>query len=167
MSTANLKRCLLASYIDLPDTDKKLVVVNLHLEAYDDGEGKAAQTRVLRDFIENEYANGNYVVAGGDFNQTFPGTRETYPNKHPDLWDPGLLEYDLLPDGWSFAYDVDTPTCRLLNQAYAPSDIEGTQYYIIDGFILSPNVELASVGTMDEGFQFSDHNPVKLEICLK
>ena len=38
---------------------------------------------------------------------------------------------------------------------------------VIDGFILSPNVELTSVQTQDDGFRFSDHNPVLLSIRLK
>ena len=37
---ANLKRCLLVERIPIADSDKELVLVNLHLEAYDDGEGK-------------------------------------------------------------------------------------------------------------------------------
>jgi endonuclease/exonuclease/phosphatase family metal-dependent hydrolase len=49
------------------DSDAQLVVVNLHLEAYDDGTGKAAQTKMLYDFIEAEYEKGNYVICGGDF----------------------------------------------------------------------------------------------------
>lgn len=72
VSVANLKRCLMPVYIDLEGTDTQLVLVNLHLEAYDDGEGKAAQTAALKSFLEQEYAKGNYVIAGGDFNQTFP-----------------------------------------------------------------------------------------------
>ena len=56
--TANLKRCLLVSRYHIPDLDKELVVVNLHLEAYDDGEGKAAQTAMLFDILESEYAEG-------------------------------------------------------------------------------------------------------------
>lgn len=72
VSVANLKRCLMPVYIDLEGTDAQLVLVNLHLEAYDDGEGKAAQTAALTSFLEQEYAKGNYVIAGGDFNQTFP-----------------------------------------------------------------------------------------------
>ena len=47
VSVANLKRCLMPVYIDLEGTDAQLVLVNLHLEAYDDGEGKAAQTCLL------------------------------------------------------------------------------------------------------------------------
>lgn len=58
------------------------------------------------------------------------------------------------------------PTCRLLNQPYDP-DSEDTQYYVIDGFILSPNVELIGVETIDAGFVNSDHNPVYLEAALK
>ena len=44
VSTANLKRCLLVSYLPIEGSSSKLVIVNLHLEAYDDGEGKIAQT---------------------------------------------------------------------------------------------------------------------------
>jgi endonuclease/exonuclease/phosphatase family metal-dependent hydrolase len=164
---ANLKRCMLASYLPIEGSDKQLVIVNLHLEAYDSGEGKIAQTKVLKEFIEGEYAKGNYVIAGGDFNQIFPGGLEAFPNEHPDLWTPGILEDDMLSDGWQFAYDLSTPSCRLLNQPYDPSDTENTQYYVIDGFILSPNVELLDVSGLNLGFENSDHNPVQISVNLK
>lgn len=164
--TANLKRCLLVSYCPIEGSDSRLVVVNLHLEAYDDGEGKAAQTKMLRDFLQAEYEKGNYVIAGGDFNQTFPGTLDKYPINDPSLWVPGVLEPEILPDGWSFVYDDSVPSCRLNNQPYDPES-PSTQHYLIDGFIVSPNVELLSVNTLDEGFRFSDHNPVEMEIRLK
>ena len=164
---ANLKRCLLVSYLPIEGSDKQLVLVNLHLEAYDDGEGKIAQTNQLREFISAEYEKGNYVIAGGDFNQTFPGSLERYPILDPSLWTPGVLDDSLLPEGWRFAYDVSVPTCRLLNQPYDPSDTAHTQHYVIDGFILSPNVDLTSVQTLDLGFENSDHNPVLLTVELK
>ena len=166
VSVANLKRCLMPVYIDLEGTDTQLVLVNLHLEAYDDGEGKAAQTAALKSFLEQEYAKGNYVIAGGDFNQTFPGGLDKYPIKNADLWTPGTLDDSMLPDGWHFAYDTATPTCRLDNQPY-DAESDATQHYVIDGFILSPNVELTGVQTQDDGFRFSDHNPVLLNIRLK
>ena len=72
----------------------------------------------------------------------------------------------MMPEGWTLAYDVNVPTCRLLNQPYNPED-EATQHYVIDGCILSPNVELVSVETLDEGFENSDHNPVFLKTILK
>lgn len=166
VSTANLKRCLLVSYIDLEGTDKQLVLVNLHLEAYDDGEGKAAQTKLLNEFIQSEYEKGNYVIAGGDFNQTFPGALEQYPIKNAELWTPGVLDDSMLPDGWHFAYDAGTPTCRLLNEPYDPASAN-TQFYVIDGFILSPNVTLNTVETLDAGFTYADHNPVLLNVTLE
>lgn len=166
VSMANLKRCLLVSYLPISGSDSKLVIVNLHLEAYDDGEGKIAQTKQLREFIQAEYEKGNYVIAGGDFNQIFPGGTDAYPNTHPELWEPGIITEDIMPEGWTLAYDLETPSCRLLNQPYDPSDTENTQHYVIDGFILSPNVELVSVDTLDEGFVYSDHNPVKLNVKL-
>ncbi|MDY2719379.1 MAG: hypothetical protein SOV46_01050, partial [Candidatus Faecousia sp.] len=71
-----------------------------------------------------------------------------------------------LQPGWQYAYDDRTPTCRLLNQPYDPEDTENTQYYVIDGYILSPNVELEQVKTIDGCFAYSDHNPVYLQLRL-
>ncbi|MEA4966120.1 MAG: endonuclease [Oscillospiraceae bacterium] len=166
VSIANLKRCLLITRVPIQGSDKELVLVNLHLEAYDDGAGKAAQTEKLLSVLQEEYKKGNYVIAGGDFNQTFPGGLDAYPIKDASLWTPGVLEESSLPDGWQFACDSSNPTCRLLNQPYDASS-EQTQYYVIDGFILSPNVEKISVETLNLEFHASDHNPVYLEATLK
>ena len=57
------------------------MLVNLHLEAYDDGEGTDAQTAALKSFLEQEYAKGNYVIAGGDYNHDMIGVSgEVYGN---------------------------------------------------------------------------------------
>lgn len=166
VSAANLKRCLLVSYVPLEGSEKELVLVNLHLEAYDDGAGKAAQTKQLMDLLCTEYEKGNYVIAGGDFNQTFPGALDAYPIKTAELWTPGVLEAEILPEGWQFAYDLDVPSCRLLNQPYDP-DSDAAQFYVIDGFILSPNVQADSIKTLDAQFTDTDHNPVLLQVTLK
>lgn len=163
-SAAQIKRCLLVTRTPIEGSDRELVLINLHLEAYDDGEGKIAQTNVLLSVLEEEYAKGNYVIAGGDFNQSFPGALEQWPIADPALWAPGILEDAQLPADWRFAYDASVPTCRLLD---APYDPETTQHYVIDGYILSPNVELVSVQTLDLGFVNSDHNPVLLKARLK
>ena len=167
LRTANLKRCLLVSRLPVGESGKELVLVNLHLEAYDDGEGKIAQTKQLADFVQQEYARGNYVIAGGDFNQTFPEVMKEYPMINPDYWVPGVLENDALPQGFSFFYDLEVPSCRLLNQPYEPLDVAHTQYYVIDGFLVSPNVKMDRVVTLDLGFADSDHNPVNLRVTLK
>ncbi len=161
---ANIKRCLLMTKYNLEESEKQLVVINFHLEAYDDGEGKIAQTKLLWSILEEEYAKGNYVIAGGDFNQSFPGVLESYPIKNPELWTPGILEE--AAGNWQYAYDASNPTCRLLNEPYDENS-ENTQYYVIDGFIVSGNIEIVKVETVNQNFEFSDHNPVLLEVKLK
>ncbi len=164
MRAVNLKRCLLVERIPIEGSERELVLVNLHLEAYDDGEGKKAQTEQLLRLLNEEYAKGNYVVAGGDWNQAFPGTLDAYPI-HVKTWVPDVLDPADVGD-WSFAFDASVPTCRLLNQPYDPADTENTQYYVIDGFLVSPNLEVSAVETVDQGFAFSDHNPVLLTVSL-
>lgn len=164
---ANLKRCLLVTRIPVEDTGKELVLVNLHLEAYDEGEGKIAQTKMLAELMQSEYDKGNYVIAAGDFNQSFSGTDTSmYPLQSGDLWQCGLLDEQQFPDGWQFLMDTAHPTCRSLDRAYDPQD-ETFQYYMIDGYIVSDNVEVESVETVDLGFENSDHNPVRLKARLK
>ncbi len=160
-STANLKRCLLVTRLAIDGSEKEVVLVNLHLEAYDDGEGKAAQTKLLMEILQQEYAKGNYVIAGGDFNQTFPGVLDTFPVKG-NVWAPGVMEESALPDGFRYGFDGKTASCRLLNK---PLD-ESSQMYVLDGFIVSPNVQIDLVETVDLGFASSDHNPVKLQVTL-
>ncbi len=166
VSVVNLKRCLLVTRIPVAGSDKELVLVNLHLEAYDDGEGKLAQSKQLREFLAQEYEKGNYVLAGGDWNQIFPRSDSTWPNTHEELWTPGYLDEAELAEGWRYVWDDAVPTCRLLNQPYDPADTENTQYYVIDGFLVSPNLRVESVETIDESFTYSDHNPVLLTISF-
>ena len=164
---ANLKRCLLVDRIELDDTDKDLVLINLHLEAYDSGEGKIAQTKTLMEYLQKEADKGNYVIAAGDFNQSFSNVDiSEYPSRE-DLWMPGLIETDEYMDTWQFLMDSSVPTCRSLDQPYKDADHESFQYYMLDGFILSSNLEVKSLATKDLGFVSSDHNPVILEAVLK
>ena len=159
----NLKRCLLVERMPVEGTDAELVVINLHLEAYDSGEGKIAQTKQLYKLLEDEYAKGNYVLAGGDFNQTFPRVR-LFPAVFEGCWMPGVLE-DELPQGFAFANGGDVPTCRLLDRPLTGN--ENPMYYIIDGFIVSDNISVDSASVVETGFENTDHQPVRLEITLK
>ncbi|MGI5173784.1 endonuclease/exonuclease/phosphatase family protein [Treponema sp. OMZ 840] len=168
---ANLKRCLLVSRFPLA-SGKELVLVNLHLEAYDEGEGKIAQTKALTDFLIAEYAKGNFIVAGGDFNQTFPGLDLSAYPAVAGVWQAAVMDASILPEGWRFAADDKAPSCRLNNGIYAQALADENlrknwQYYIIDGFIVSPNVEVKSVRTLNENFMYADHNPVEIEVSLR
>lgn len=165
IKTANLKRCMLETRIPIEDSDKELVLINFHLEAYDSGEGKIAQTRMLAEKLKAEYDKGNYVIAGGDFNQTFEGSKE-YPIVDKEGWVPGIISKNDLPEHFDFAIGDQYPTCRLLNHPYT-SDYETSQVYIIDGFIVSDNIEIKDVENINDDFKYTDHQPVQLEVKLK
>lgn len=161
--TVNLKRALLVEEYEIQGREEKFILINTHLEAYDDGQGKLDQSRELLKLAMDYYDQGNYVVVGGDWNQSFPGG-EVYPPLSPDLWQAGLLIEEDLPKGWSYLADNSTPSCRSNHKAYQEED---HQVYLIDGFLISPNLEGLSVKTLDYGFSHSDHNPVELKIRLK
>ncbi|MDR2047851.1 MAG: endonuclease/exonuclease/phosphatase family protein, partial [Treponema sp.] len=148
----------------LPVEDRELVLVNLHLEAYDSGEGKKAQMKVLADFLKSEYAKGNYCVAGGDFNANFPGAEANFPLTNTEYFVPGTIEPDML-EGWTFAADSAVPSARLLDKPYNGA-AKDNQFYCLDGFLVSPNVQVDSVKTIDLDFRNSDHNPVILTFTL-
>ena len=165
--TVNLKRCLMVDRIPVEGTDKELVLINLHLEAYDSGEGKIAQTKQLIEFLNAEYAKGNYVIAGGDFNQSFSNIDISPYRIDPELWVPGLIDAKDFDAHWQLLMDDSLPSCRSLHTAYEGADKENFIYYVIDGFIVSDNVEVTSLKTQDLGFKYSDHNPVVMQIKLK
>lgn len=163
----NLKRCLMVDRIPVKDSDKELVLVNLHLEAYDSGEGKAAQTAMLRELLEREAAAGNYVIAGGDFNQVFSDVdMNRFPVISDEMWAPGMIDVSEFADDLHCMMDSDTPSCRSLDQPYAGADRENFQYYIIDGFIVSDNLSVESFETRDLQFVNSDHNPLVMRVTL-
>lgn len=165
VKTINLKRCLLVSRFPVKGSDKDLVVINLHLEAYDSGEGKIAQTKALVKILKSEYEEkGNYVIAAGDWNQTLPGYPKTKLKKS-DFWKPGEISEDSIPSPFKFVLDSSVPTCRLGNMPYDPKH-KNTQHYYIDGFLISPNIKVVQVKNHDLGFEYSDHNPVTLEFKL-
>ena len=165
--TANLKRGISVHRIELGWTDKEFVVMNLHLEAYDSGEGKKIQAEQLANLINQEVEKGNYVVAGGDFNQIFPTVDwSAYPMRNP-AWMPGELDISDFDPSLQFVMDPSAPTCRSLEFPYAGSNKNEFQYYMIDGFIVSKNIEILEATTQDFGFEYTDHNPVVLRIRLK
>lgn len=164
-SLANLKRCILLNRLPIEGSNKELVILNFHLEAYDSGKGKREQTRVLNEVLEAELSKGNYVIAGGDWNQVLPGTAPIAVR--PDVaWQPAIMEENLFSAKWQFGIDSKNPTNRL-NDAPLSSNLENAQYYAIDGFIVSPNVEILHTTSIDTKFKHSDHKPVHMQIKLK
>ena len=164
MKLFNLKRCLLVNRLPIEGSDQELVIINLHLEAYDDGEGKAKQLAMLMDRMAAEYEKGNYVIAGGDFNQTFSTTNyQKYPKMND--WVCPVIDADSYSN-FTFKMDDTYPTCRSLYKTYADADKSNFQYYMIDGFIVSNNITINNLKTINLDFKNSDHNPVSMTVTL-
>lgn len=164
VKTCNLKRCMLETRIPVQGSEKELVVIQFHLEAYDSGEGKEAQSRMLAKKLQEEYEKGNYVIAGGDFNQTFEMI-DKYPVQDKENWIPGVIGTEDLPEHFAFAVDDTYPTCRLLNAPYTGS-YDTSQVYVLDGFIVSDNLLVEETKTVNLDFRYTDHQPVKLSVRL-
>ncbi len=155
-----LDRCFMSHRTPLPN-GKELVVLNTHCSAYDkEGEMVAAEIRRMVEFGESEYAKGNYVVMGGDWNQCPPNYTPIDPdggyNEH-------ILSDDQLPQGWQWVADASVPTNRKLNAPYS-ADSYTT---VIDHFAISPNVVVDHIQGVDLQFAYSDHQPVKMRVRLK
>jgi len=164
-STVMLDRCFMVSIVPVEGTDQSLVLINAHFSAYDDGSLRASQLSAIRDFMLKAYNKGDYVIIGGDWNQTFEFIdTDAFPvYKEGQFYLPSIIKNDWLPDGWQWGIDEKTPTYRLLNTEYRENE---TQVGIIDGFLVSPNIKIVKVEAMDLKFKDSDHNPVIITLEL-
>ncbi len=158
-----LERCLLLQRFKLPN-GKDLVVINTHFEAYDNGEVKAKQLAFTKEILLEEYAKGNYVVLGGDWNIAPPGFDAHAFAKEPETdYARTNADADYI-EGWSYAFDSTVATNRKNKTAF---NAEKTFTTIIDYFFVSPNVEVETVQGIDLGFKSCDHQPVMMKVRLK
>jgi len=170
----DLDRCFAVHYLPLEGSDKFLVLINLHMSAYDKGGAvRAQQLEMLNGVLKEERAKGNYVVAGGDFNHCliadyFESDEQALSHfesrqQVPEWVKNSVLHNSELAEGFRIAADKDVATCRGADIPYE----KGVNYTnTIDGFIVSDNVEVVAVNTLNTEYAFSDHNPVVLKFAL-
>ena len=77
-----------------------------------------------------------------------------------------MIGKEVIPEGFSYAVANNAPTCRLLNGPYS-GNYEDSQVYVLDGFIVSDNIEVSKVVNIDTDFEYTDHQPVRVEAVLK
>jgi endonuclease/exonuclease/phosphatase family metal-dependent hydrolase len=156
-----LDRCFIVNRYSLKN-GKELLLINTHNEAFDPGDIRKAQMAYLRDFFLSEYARGNYIIAGGDWNQSPPDFKPDFSGNQVNK-DQMMMTSDYLPSGWKWIYDNDTPSNRSVIASYDPATTTTT---VIDIFLLSPNVKGLSVDCINLNFENSDHNPVRVKVRL-
>ena len=161
----DLDRCYSVSRIPVSN-GKTLCLYNLHLSAYtSDGTIADDQLEMLIADMRAEYEAGNYVVGGGDFNKDLLGDSAAVFGVSGE----GYTWAQPIPDGLIgggvrlAAADNPVPSCRNADRAYAPGE---SFVLTVDGFLVSENVEIRALETIDAGFEFSDHNPVRMTFVL-
>ncbi len=129
--------------------------------AFDDGKRRAMELKTLRDFVEKEYEEGNYVIVGGDWNQIPPDFTKKVGTKQ---YTPHPIAADAMPEGWQWIYDKSNLTMRFTNQPYKEGK---TLTSVVDFFLISPNVKALEVKAHNLHFEHSDHNPVTARFELR
>lgn len=160
-----LDRCFMMQRYKLSSGDKELVVINLHNSAFGDADVlRQYETWMLRSFLLNEYEKGNYVIAGGDWNQN-PAAYDklSFVSGYNKKTGVPKITADFIPDSWKFVYDTVLPTNRDNSTAYHHGSTPTTIY---DFFVVSPNVIVDKINVIDRGFEFADHQPVYMRVWL-
>ena len=162
----DLDRCYSVARIPV-ENGRELVVYAVHMSAYGNSdEVREGQKVMLLQDMKEEVDKGNYVICGGDFNHDLAADDS---ETEVESWAyPFPRSY--IPEGLHICLDYLTneekaalvPTCRSAETEMKPDMVT----YVLDGFIISDNVEQVSYETVDTGFEYSDHNPVRLVFKL-
>ncbi len=143
----------------IPVLDKELVIINIHMSAYDEGgKVRAKQMQLLNEVLEKE--KDNYVIVGGDFNHILDETE--FPTEY--LPETAIFDHENLNASYKVYAGNNAPTCRGADISYEKGV---NKFIIIDGFICNQNVEVIKTEVIDTEFKYSDHNPTVLTFKLK
>ena len=152
------------------DNGKDLVIINAHLSAYGNSdEIREGQVNKLFEDMKKERAAGNYVICGGDFNHDLKldesQTEECESWAYP-------FPRSKMPQGFGFAMDELSDeviermheSSRNTDEPYNP---DTTFVCMLDGFIISDNIQMLSYEVKDTGYAYSDHEPVFMQFKFK
>lgn len=151
---------------------RELILINVHLSAYGtDGDLQTRQLSMLFGDMQEEYEKGNYVICAGDYNHDFTGSSKALFNEsyeeYEDLAWAAPFPDEMIPAHFAkvtdYASGKSAPSCRNCDVPYGPDCFT----LIVDGFIVSDNVEPTYVEVIDNEFLYSDHNPVVMRFRLR
>ena len=115
-------------------------------------------------------ARAGNVIGGGDFNKDLlsGGSEAYFGVSTADYNWAQPVRFDLIdetdirliaPEG----KNAPVPSVRNADGAYH----EGQLVLTVDGFLVSPNVEVTGSEVLDTGFAYSDHNPIIMTVKLR
>jgi hypothetical protein len=142
----------------------RLECISVDLPPEDDSASIQEMLEDIQIIATREYEAGDHVILGGDWGMMPPFFRQemfSTGGAAPE----GIVQMpaDWLPVDWTIAYDPMNPTMRSLNGSFN----DHTPRTTTDFFICSPNVRVMEVQTVDMGFRFSNHQPVKMKVILQ
>lgn len=168
MKLVDLDRCYSVQRIPV-DGGKELVLYNIHLSAYtSDGTIAEEQLELLFSDMLGEYEKGNWAIAGGDFNKDLLGdSAAVFGIPGGDYTWAQPIPPERIPEGVTLVAPMDeadpVPSCRNADRPYGPDNY----VLVVDGFVVTANVSVEKASVLDEGFQWSDHNPVYMDFSLE
>ena len=168
----DLDRCYTFSEIQVND-GKKIYFYNLHLSAYGaESDVKYNQVKMLLSDMQKHYDDGHYVIACGDFNTDILGNSvEKYNGTTTELGWAQPFPTELLSDNFELltTYDegCEFPTTRANDIPFDPNNPEASFRVLIDGFIVSDNIDVISQKVINTEYNYSDHLPVVLKFGFK
>lgn len=147
-----------------------VTLINVHLSAFTkDTSILDAQIKKLADLMTSEYEAGRSVIVGGDFNHDLLGNSPAVFETSDEIktWTQPFPEA-LLPEHFTIAKtglaEAKIPSVRENGVPYNPK----TSFVsLIDGFLVSDDLEVEQVVVSDLQFANSDHNPVTLKFHFK
>ena len=149
----DVDRCYTVTKL-MTDKDKYLCIYNVDLSGpFTDEELLKEQLQVIINDMAKEYAVGNYVVCGGDFNM--------------DIKDENSIN---LPAGLerAIAYaNPDSVKHESSRDASTTYNEETSETYTFDGFIVSENIRVNYYNNAQWGYEYSSHDPVIMQIFLE
>jgi len=150
---------------EFTEAGRDWAMFNIHLSAFDEGGNiRVKQFEKLLEIAAKYYADGKHVVIGGDWNMQLTPT--DFPNNTDmkQLFWLKTLPKEKIPSKWQLVFDPSVASVRTNYQPY----IKGENYTtIIDGFLVSPNVEVVGVQAIDTNFEFTDHQPVRAQFTSR
>lgn len=140
-------------------------LIDVHLSAFDEGANtRMQQLREVIELAQSHFERGRAVAVGGDWNMRLAET--DFPNTSDEsalFWIHDFPTGEL-PEGWALAFDPEAPTVRTNERPYEVGENYRT---IIDGLLVSPNVEVRRAQGIDLNFQITDHQPVRYTLAVK
>ena len=164
----DLDRCYCVSSIPVDD-GRMLKLYNLHLSAYSsDGSIATEQLALMVQEMAADFAAGNYVIAGGDFNKDLWGDSGAYSGvSGVDASWCKPFPTELIPEGFTLVNTLDEEKLVLSSRNTDTAYEKGKTFEAtLDGFIVSDNVQVKSCAIVDTAYQNTDHNPVDMRFVL-